>query len=88
MPALLKLIVFGFLFLSVIFIIVSFRSRAARRRDLEKEWIEEGSPGDKDAYIRFGLKQYDQSLRARAIWLIYIIPVVAVAAIIYVTNFA
>jgi len=87
MAAFLRLVVFGFLILSVIYVIVSFWSRAVRRRKLEQEWNDTGHPGDKETYMTEGMEQYDRSLRRKLILLIYVVPVVVVGTIIYVTNF-
>jgi len=87
MVAFLRLVVFGFLILSVIYVIVSFWSRSVRRRKLEQEWNDSGRPGDKETYVTEGMAQYDRSLRRKLIMLIYVVPVVVVGTIIYVTNF-
>ena len=87
MLAFLRLVVFGFLILSVIYLVVSLWSRATRRRKLEQEWEASDRPGDKETYVSEGMAQYEQSLRRKLILLIYVVPVVAIAAIIYVTNF-
>ena len=87
MLAFLRLVVFGFLILSVIYVVVSFWSRSVRRRKLEQEWNDTGRPGDKDTYVTQGMAQYDRSLRRKLILLIYVVPVAVVSVIIYVTNF-
>jgi len=87
MVAFLRLVVFGFLILSVIYVIVSFWSRSVRRRKLEQEWNDSGRPGDKETYVTEGMAQYDRSLRRKLIMLIYVVPVVVIGTIIYVTNF-
>lgn len=87
MLALTRLIVFGFIILSVIYIVLSFYSRGVRRRKLAEWWEEEGRPGDMDDYIDNGLKEYDGSLRRKLILGVYIIPITVVTAIIYFTNF-
>ena len=87
MVAFLRLVVFGFLILSVIYVIVSFWSRSVRHRKLEQEWNDSGRPGDKETYVTEGMAQYDRSLRRKLILLIYVVPVVVVGTIIYVTNF-
>jgi Ca2+/Na+ antiporter len=87
MVAFLRLLVFGFLILSVIYVVVSFWSRSVRRRKLEQEWNDSGRPGDKETYMTEGMAQYDRSLRRKLILLIYVVPVVVVGTIIYVTNF-
>ena len=61
--------------------------RSARRRKMELDWEEAGRPGDRNAYIEAGMKQYEHSLRKRLIWLVYIVPVTMVVVIIYLTNF-
>ncbi len=87
MLALLRLVVFGFLILSVIFVGISLYSRRVRSRKLAKEWEDEGRQGDKDAYMQEGLVQYERSLRRKLIWLVYIVPLTAIVVIVYVTNF-
>jgi len=84
----LRLIVFGFLFLSVVYFVVSIYSRSVRREKLEKEWDQEVKSGDRDAYVTEGMKAYDKSLRKRMIWLVFVVPVVVFAAIFYLTNYA
>lgn len=84
----LRLIVFGFLFLSVVYFVVSIYSRSVRREKLEKEWDQEVKSGDRDAYVTEGMKAYDKSLRKRLIWLVFVVPVVVFAAIFYLTNYA
>ena len=87
MAAFARLVFFGFLFLTAIYVVISIWSRSVRREKLEREWHEQGRPGDKDAYIKAGMTDYENSLRRKLILLVYVIPTVAVAVIIYVTNF-
>ncbi|MCZ0813803.1 MAG: hypothetical protein ACQEVT_12970 [Pseudomonadota bacterium] len=87
MAAFVRLVVFGFIALTVIYFAISLWSRAVRRGKLEREWEETGRPGDKDTYIETGMTDYEHSLRRRLILLVYVIPVTAIAVIIYVTNF-
>ena len=51
MIALLRLIVFGFLFLSVIYLSLSWYSRSIRREKLEDSWAEEREYQLSDRYI-------------------------------------
>lgn len=46
-----------------------------------------GGVGDRDAFIREGLEDYDDSFRRKLILLIYIVPVVLVAVTVYLVNF-
>jgi predicted permease len=87
MFALLRLSVIGFIVLTVIYVCLSFYSRAVRRGKLEAEWEEEGMTGDRDAFVRAGLEDYDGSLRRKLILGVYVVPVCVVIALIYFTNF-
>ncbi|MEM7597332.1 MAG: hypothetical protein AAF382_06500 [Pseudomonadota bacterium] len=87
MAALARLVVIGFVVLTIIYFCLSLYSRSVRKGKLE-EWYEEaGRPGDRDAYIDAGLKEYEGSLRRKLIWGVYVVPVVIIAVIIYFTNF-
>ena len=82
-----RLVVFGFLFLSVVYICVSLYSRSVRREKLEAEWDETRPEGiHRDAFVKEGMKEYETGLRKRLILLVYIIPLIAVGAIIYFVN--
>ncbi|MBV1867329.1 MAG: hypothetical protein KUG69_05415 [Marinosulfonomonas sp.] len=82
-----RLAVFGFLFLAVIYFLVSIYSRSIRREKLEDEWDEEVKEGDRDTYISVGMKDYEGSLRKKLILLVFVVPVVVVLGLLYVTNF-
>lgn len=85
-----KLIVFGFLGLSVIYLSVSIYSRSVRKERLEDEFDAEnpdgGAPGARDAFVAEGLKSYDASIRPKLIGLVYVVPTVAIGAIVYMIN--
>ena len=83
----LRLLVFGFLGLSVIYFIVAIYARSTEKERLEKEWEEEVGTGDRDEYVRRGLAEYRHSLRRKLIWLVYILPMLAIAVLLYVINF-
>ena len=87
MAALARLMIIGFIVLTVIYVSLSLYSRSVRRGKVAEGWEEEGRPGDKDAYIEAGLKDYEGSLRRKLIWGVYIVPIMVVMLIIYFTNF-
>ncbi|MBR9844425.1 MAG: hypothetical protein GYB25_14795 [Rhodobacteraceae bacterium] len=87
MFALLRLSVIGFVVLTIIYVALSFYSRAVRRDKLEAEWDEEGMTGDKEAWVDEGLEDYDGSLRRKLILGVYIVPVTLVIVLIYFVNF-
>ncbi|MGJ8584369.1 MAG: hypothetical protein ACSHXD_09780 [Marinosulfonomonas sp.] len=81
-----RLVVFGFIFLSVVYLLVSIYSRSIRREKLENEWDEEIKQGDRDAFIAEGMKDYEGSLRKKLILLIFIVPICVVAALFMIVN--
>lgn len=87
MLALGRLLVIGFLVLSVVYICLSLYSRAVRRDKLEREWDEEIREGDRETFVQGGLRDYDGSLRRKLILGVYIVPMGIISAIIYFTNF-
>ncbi|QYX57892.1 hypothetical protein K1T73_05755 [Roseovarius sp. SCSIO 43702] len=87
MFALARLVVIGFVVLTIIYVILSLWSRSVRRGKLKREWEEGGHEGDYDAFIEKGLKEYDGSVRRKLILGVYIIPICLVGIIIYLTNF-
>jgi len=84
----LRLAVFGFLALSVVFVCLSFYSRAVRKGKLRAEWEEGARDVDEDTFVDQGLKEYEGSLRRKLIWGVYVVPMVGVCVIIYLTNFS
>ena len=93
MFALVRLLVVGFIVLTVIYVCLSLYSRAVRRGKLEKSWEEEHGPDDgsdnpaRDSFVEQGLQDYDGSLRRKLILLVYILPISAMMGIIYVINY-
>ena len=90
MIGVIRLIVFGFVALSVVYVAVSVYSRSIRREKLEKRWAAE-HPGDDDSFeretfIQLGMEEYEHGLRRKLIWLVYIIPAIAVAVTMFIIN--
>lgn len=86
MFAFLRLVVMGFVILTICYICLSLYARARERERLEQRWVEDGMVGDRRAYVRAGLDAYGGSLRRKLILGVYVIPVVAISAIIYIIN--
>lgn len=81
---------FGFIGLSVIYVLVSIYSRSVRRERLEKEYdagLPEGdAPVTRDDYIAQGMAVYEHGLRKRLILLVYIIPAVVIVLTVYFVD--
>ncbi len=71
----------------MVYLLVSIYSRSVRREKLEKKFDAGGIEGDRDAYIEAGMQAYEHGLRRRLLWLVYIIPTVAVGVTIYFVNY-
>lgn len=88
--AFLKLVLVGFVLLSVIYVCIALYSRSVRREKLENAWAEEnpdGSLDDRRAFVEAGMEAYHKSLRPKLILLVYVVPVAAVGVILWLTNY-
>jgi hypothetical protein len=87
----LRLAFFMYVGLTIIYFLTSVYSRSVRREKLEKEWdsdpTKEGTTvSERTAFIEDGMQAYDKGLKRRLLWLIYILPTIAFAAVIYFIN--
>ena len=85
------LVVGWFVLLTVVYLTVSAYSASVRREKLEKEWDtdparEGGTEAERAAFIEGGMDRYRHGLRRRLILLVYVVPMVAFAVIIYSIN--
>lgn len=85
-----RLIVLGFIGLSVLYFAISIYSRSIRREKLENTWDENppkgGDMAARDTYINDGMAEYESGFRKKLIVLVYVIPPLFVAVILYLTN--
>lgn len=92
MVAFARLIIVGFVALTVVYICVSMYSRSERRRKLRDEWnagsLAGTPPGDYDSFMAQGMADYEHSLRKKLIWGVYIVPCAVIALTLYLTNYA
>ena len=81
----------GFVALTLVYVAVSVYSRSVRREWLEKAWdtdpANEGrSEADRASHLAAGMAAYHGSLRRKLIVLIYVVPLVLIAATIYFVD--
>ncbi len=92
MIAFLRLAVIGFLVLTALYWLLWVYARSLRRESLEKRWdaaaAEGAAPGQRDAYIRDGMREHGRSLRRRLVLLVYGVPLALVAALIWLNNYS
>ena len=82
-----RLAVIGLFFLTIVYICLSWYSRSVRREKLERRFDRGGEVGPREQFIEDGLRAYEGSLRRKLIWGVYVIPIILIVAMIYVTNF-
>ena len=82
-----RLLIILFVVLTIVYVSLSLYSRSVRRRKLEERFHQDGMPGDKETFIREGLEEYDGSIRRKLILGVYVIPILGIMTLIYVTNF-
>ncbi len=81
-----RLLLMALVFLGIIYFLVSVYSRSVRRERLEKRFDAGGVEGDRDTYIADGMQHYERGLRKKLIWLVIILPLVAMALTVYFVN--
>ena len=79
---------FAFVILTLFYWALSWYFRSLARGASERDWDEEGREGDRDAWIAEGLAAYDNSLRKKLVWGVYVVPIVVICGLVYLTNYA
>lgn len=86
MAGILRAWAWAIVFLTLLYWLLWFYLRSFRREALEKQADPELSEPAREAWIRAGMQEFDHSLRVRLLALVYILPLAAIAIIIYVVN--
>jgi hypothetical protein len=81
-------LVFALLVIStIVYVSLWFYARAAQRERLERQWEEEGRPGNRDLYVQEGLDSERYTLRRRLLLGVYAVPFTVLAVVVYFANF-
>lgn len=83
----LRLLLVAVIGLTVVYILMTIYVRSLAKERLEKEWRQEGGNGDRDAYVKQGMAEYEKSFRPKLLLLVYILPLIAFCAVFYMSNF-
>lgn len=87
---LIRLIIVGFMVLTLIYFASSIYSGSVRREKLEKRWDAdhpgEGETEARSTYIKDGMAAYRGGLRRRLLLLIYAVPAILVITALILTN--
>ncbi len=88
---LIRLVVFGFVGLSVVYFMVSIYSKSVRREKLEDRWGEDNPDSTdeaaREAFVDQGMVEYNMGIRPKLILLVYVIPTIIVAVIHFLTTY-
>jgi hypothetical protein len=88
----LRLMLFWAAFSALAYWLLLIYSRSLRREALEKEWDagppEDATPEGRAAFIERGMAAYEGSLRRKLLWGVIVLPFVAIAALVYLVNYA
>ena len=86
MLGLVRLLVILLVALSVIYWCVFRWFEAGARDRLEAEWARDRPPLPRHTHVDIGLRDYRRALHRKLIWVIYVVPVVAVCITVYALN--
>lgn len=86
MFAILRAWLFALVILTVFYWLLRTYFRSLRREALEKRFEDEGLTGERDIWVEVQMKDYGRSLGFKLLWLVYILPMAAIAGIIYYVN--
>ncbi|MEJ6404664.1 hypothetical protein [Yoonia sp. 2307UL14-13] len=85
-----RLIIFWFIAMTVVYFCISLYSRSVRREKLEDAFDADhpdgGAPGMRDAFVAKGMEDYHKSIRPKLIALVYVIPFFVISTIVYIVN--
>ena len=83
----LRLLFLLLILLSLAYVLISLYARSLARERLERRWEARPHAGQREDFIRAGLRLYDKSARRRILRAIWIVPPVTIAVLIWMTNF-
>ncbi|MEQ8366949.1 MAG: hypothetical protein RIB61_09600 [Roseicyclus sp.] len=72
--------------LTVVYVCMFFYLRSGAKMRLEEDWVMEGRPGDRDAWIDERLHPVARRIRTWLVVLVYVLPLLGLSVFVYVTN--
>lgn len=75
---------------AVAYFVLRIYARSLRREALEKEWdaAPHGDAAARETFIDKGMAEYEGSLRNRLLLIIFVLPFIAIAVLLYLVNYA
>jgi hypothetical protein len=85
-----RLAVFALIGMTIAFWLLRLYFSSTQREELEKSWDGDhpdgGDNAARDAHIEKGMADYRRGLGRKLIWLVYVIPTLAILLLLYLTN--
>jgi hypothetical protein len=78
--------VFLLIGLTVVYVSLYLYFRSGIRMKLEDDWVMEGRPGDRNAWVDDRLEPRAARLRRWLVLLVYVIPILGLSIFVYLTN--
>lgn len=72
--------------LTVVYVCLFFYLRSGARMRLEEDWVQEGRPGEKDAWVDERVDLIASRIRVWLVVAVYVIPVVGLVTLVWLTN--
>ncbi|UWQ96349.1 hypothetical protein [Gymnodinialimonas sp. 57CJ19] len=72
--------------LSVVYICMFFYLRSGARMRLEEDWVHEGRPGDREAWIDERIAAKVSRIRVWLVVCVYVMPVIGLVAFVWLSN--
>lgn len=72
--------------LSVVYICLFLYLRSGARMRLEEDWVSEGRPGDRDAWIDERIEPAASRIRVWLVVCVYVIPLIGLIAFVWLSN--
>ena len=72
--------------LTVVYVCLFFYFRSGAKRRLEEDWVMEGRPGDREAWIDERIAPVARRIRTWLVFVVYVLPVAGLSIYVYITN--
>lgn len=72
--------------LSVVYVCMFFYLRSGARMRLEEDWVQEGRPGDREAWIDERIGPKVSRIRVWLVVGVYVMPLVGLVAFVWLSN--
>jgi len=72
--------------LTVVYVCLYFYWRSGVKMRLEEDWVHAGRPGNREDWVDERIAPHSARVRRWLIGLVYVLPIVGLSVVVYVTN--